>query len=463
MKPPAAPHLAAAVAVVLAALACGGGGTPAAAPSVSPRMPASGLVGGADWPTYHGDAARTGVLAGPAVRFGSAAPGWTSAQLDGDVYASPIVAAGIVVVATENDTVYAFDAATGSPRWGPRHLADPMNADALPCGNIRPITGITGTPVADLAHGRLYVVAFTRAAQHLLFTLDLASGSVLGSRRVDPPGENPITHQQRGALTLVNDTVYATYGGLTGDCGVYHGWVVGAPTGGGDLLGYRVPCGRQCGLWAPGGATADASGDLWVASGNSDSSSRFDYGNAVIRLSPQLQLRDYFAPRNWAALSASDTDLGSISPALLEGDLAWISGKDGVGYLLRRQHLGGIHGEAFSGSACPAYAGTAHAAPMLYLSCSDEVTAIRVDPAAPSFSVRWRQRRDAPGAPILAYGALWEIDTGTGTLNALDPGDGHQLFRQPGGTAMHFVTPAAAGGRVFAALGRKLLAVIVQA
>jgi polyvinyl alcohol dehydrogenase (cytochrome) len=462
LKRTAAPHLAAAVAVVLVASACAGS-SPSGEPSASPSAPAAELTGGPDWPTYHGDAARTGVLAGQAVRFGSAGLGWTSPQLDGDVYASPIVAAGMVVVATENDTVYGFDSASGSTRWGPRHLADPMNAEVLPCGNIRPITGITGTPVADVEQGRLYVVAFTRAAQHLLFTLDLATGNVLASRRVDPPGESPLTHQQRGALTLANDTVYVTYGGLAGDCGQYHGWVVGAPTGGGDLLGYRVPCGRECGLWAPGGPTADASGDLWVASGNGDSTTRFDYGNAVIRLSPQLKPRDYFAPQNWASLSATDADLGSISPALLDGDLAWISGKDGVGYLLRRQHLGGIGGQAFSSPACPAYGGTAYAAPMLYLSCSGEVAAVRIDAGKPSFSVRWRQRRDAPGAPILAYGALWVVDTGAGTLNALDPNDGHQLFRQSGGAAMHFVTPAASGGRVYAALGRKLLAVAVQA
>jgi hypothetical protein len=281
---------------------------------------------------------------------------------------------------------------------------------------------------------------------------------------VDPPRDSPTVEQQRGALALSGGRVLVAYGGLTGDCGAYHGWVVGAPVDGGDAISYQVPCGRECGLWAPGGPTVDRDGDVWVASGNSESTTTFDFGNAVVRLSPELQPRDWFAPKDWAALSRVDRDLGSISPVLLDGGLVWISGKGGTGYLLRRDQLGHIGGQVFTGSLCATFAGTAVAGSTLYLSCPSELVSVSVNAGRPSFSNRWRTGRDAPGAPILAYGALWVVDTGTGTVAAVDPADGHQLFsRSTGHRAMHFVTPAAAGGRVFAAVGRTITALAVAA
>lgn len=436
-----------------------GTATPRQSSGSASTTPQQDVSGSRDWPTYHGDMARTGVLSGSAGRASSAHFHWASDRLDGDVYASPLVVGGQVIVATENNTVYAFETG-GRQKWS-KHLGQPVDASTLPCGNIRPVSGITGTPVADTASQILYVVAFVQPAQHVLYTLELSSGDIRGRRAIDPPGDSPLTEQQRGALALAGGRVYVPFGGLFGDCGTYHGWIVGAPVAGGDLISYRIPCRRECGLWAPGGAAVDGQGDLWVASGNSDSYSAFDYGNAVLRLSPDLKLRDWFAPSNWAELSRSDRDLGSISPVLLEGGLVWISGKEGVGYLLRRDRLGQIGGQAFSGSVCPTFAGSAYSAPTLYLACQSQVVAVRVDTGAPSFSVRWRQAHDAPGAPIVAFGALWVIDTGTGRLAALDLADGHELFSYSGGSAMHFVTPAAAGTHVYAALGRKLVAIAV--
>jgi putative pyrroloquinoline-quinone binding quinoprotein len=453
-----------ALAALATMLAACGTGTPAPAPAAAPSGASGARAAvGADWPTYHGDAARSGVAAGTGAAFRSARAAWPDVTVDADVYASPIVAGGVVVVATENDSVYAFDAATGHPLWF-RHLGSPVRSSTLPCGDIRPISGITSTPVADVAAGIVWVVAFLDPGQHVLFGLDVASGEVRGqARRVDPPEDSPLVEQQRGALALAGGLVLVPYGGLTGDCGSYHGWVVGAPAAGGQPLTYRVPCGRECGLWAPGGPTVDAAGDVWVASGNSESSDRFDYGNSVLRLSPQLQLRDYFAPADWAALNRSDQDLGSISPVVLDSGLVWISGKSGTGYLLRRDHLGEVGGQAFQARACRSYAGTAYAAPRLYLSCSGEIAAVTMHPDGPSFKVDWRRSLGAPGAPILAGGVLWAIETQTGDLVALDLGDGRERFRLPGaGPAMHFATPAASGALVFAARGRALTAVAVQ-
>jgi len=374
------------------------------------------------------------------------------------------VADGLAVVVTENDTVYAFDSGDGTQRWK-RNLGTPVSASSLPCGDIQPVSGITGTPVADVGRRLLYVVAFEQdvgGPRHVLYRLDLTSGSGSG-RVVDPPGASPLTHQQRGALALANGFVYVPYGGLFGDCGAYQGWVVRVPAGSasaGSLTGYRVPCTRECGIWAPGGPTVDPSGDLWVATGNGEPTSRFTDANAVLRLSPDLRLVDVFAPSNWASLSDSDTDLGSISPVLIGDSLVWISGKEGKGFLLRRDHLGGVGGQVYAGAACPSFASAVYAAPMLYLACPGSLTAVRLDPSRPSFSVAWQHSMDAPGGSIVACGQLWTVDTASGALYELDRATGGaRPFSYAGGSAQHFATPAAATGHVYAALGGKLVAI----
>jgi PQQ enzyme repeat. len=128
----------------------------------------------ADWPTYHGDVARSGYdpNAPPLGRIGRV---W-SAPVDGKVYAEPLVARGRVVVATENDSLYALNRRTGRVEWR-RHLGAPVDGGSLPCGNIDP-SGITGTPAIDSARGLVYAVGFLQPAHHELFAVDLASGAV---------------------------------------------------------------------------------------------------------------------------------------------------------------------------------------------------------------------------------------------------------------------------------------------
>ena len=384
---------------------------------------------------------------------------WQSQVLDGDVYAAPLVVNGRVIVVTQHAGVYAFDAATGRPQWQAA-LGTPVQAASLPCGDVAPEVGVLSRPVADAAHGLLYVVAFLAPAHHELFILELGGGRIREHRAVDAPSDSPMVEQQRGALALSHGYVYVPYGGLFGDCGSYHGWVVGAPVGGGDLISYKVPCGRGCGLWAPGGPTIDAAGDLWVAGGNSFSESTFDHGNSVIKLSPDLRELGYFAPTNWAALNAGDTDLGSISPVLLDAGNVWISGKGATGYILAAANPGGIGGQRYAGSlGCASWSGALYQAPDLYLPCTGDLLAIRPDLGAPSFSVRWRSSMGRPGAPLMAGGSLWTIDTATGTLLALDPAGGGVRASVALGPVMHFVSPAAGGGLVFAVGGRKLQAV----
>ena len=231
------------VAVIVAGLLAGCRSTPrAGAPSSTVAGPAPALAAG-DWPTYHHDGARTGVdPAAPA--FVPPARRW-STPIDGDVYAEPLAVGDRVVVATEHDTVVAVQAGTGRVLWSTR-LGDPVPGGDLPCGNIDP-SGITGTPVIDPAAGTVWVVAFVRPAQHVLVELDLSTGAVRSRKVVDPQGSDPRVEQQRGALTLTAGRVYVPFGGLFGDCGAYHGYVVGVSshTPNDPLLVYRVPSQRE--------------------------------------------------------------------------------------------------------------------------------------------------------------------------------------------------------------------------
>ena len=423
-----------------------------ASTSVTARSPAPA----GDWPTYHHDAARTGV-ADDQAPMGQVHRLWDSPTLDGDVYAQPLVVAGRVIAATEGDSVYAFDAGTGAQTWRAQ-LGAPVDGARLPCGNIDP-SGITGTPVADPSSDTLYVVAFLAAgAHHELFALDLSNGTVRWHRAIDPPGLSGRVEQERGALTIVKGRVYVPYGGLLGDCGPYKGSVVSSALDGqGDLTSYVVPTTREAGIWHPGGPAVDGSGDLWVSTGNSVSSGNFDYANAVVHLSPQLEAVDFFAPTNWLRLNQGDTDLGSIGPALVGTNRVVAAGKQGIAYLLDRAHLGNIGGALTSIQACNggAFGTAAVQGAQVFVPCTDGLVAIGT--AGDKLTVAWR-RPGRAGPPIVAAGLVWELD-GTGALVGLDPASGQQRFTIEGGNpASRFVSLAAAGGRLYVAPSNKLTA-----
>src|SRR5579875_1571073 len=231
-----------------------------ASPTTAPAAPA------AAWPEFGGGPSRSGLDAG-APAAGPLTRSWVSPVLDGAVYAQPLVVGATVVVATEDDTVYALDAATGSVRWA-RHLGTPVPGADLPCGDINP-SGITGTPAVDTATGTVWVVTFSTPAHHTLWGISLASGTVLSRRAADPPGADPSAQQQRAAIAIDQGRVYVSYGGLFGDCSQYHGWVVGEPESGvGGAVTFETPTQREGGIWAPPGPVATTDGALLVATGN---------------------------------------------------------------------------------------------------------------------------------------------------------------------------------------------------
>jgi hypothetical protein len=251
--------------------------------------------------------------------------------------------------------------------------------------------------------------------------------------------------------------VYVPYGGLLGDCGAYKGAVVSAALDGrGDLTSYVVPTTREAGIWHPGGPVVAPNGDLFVSTGNSESSGKFDYGNAVVRLNAQLQAVDYFAPTNWLRLNQGDVDLGSIGPALVGSNRVLASGKEGVAYLLDRGHLGNIGAALTSIQACNGAFGTAAVlGTRVFVPCTDGLVALGTD--NDRLTQGWKVAGRA-GPPILAGSVVWVL-FGSGRLSALDPQGGRELFgSQVGAPASRFVSMAAAGGRLFVAPTNKVTA-----
>lgn len=396
-----------------------------------------------DWPTYHRDNARTGVAPGLAP-LGTLRVAWRAA-LDESVYGQPLVVGGRVLAATENDTVYALDPASGRVLWS-SHLGTPVRRSALPCGNIDPL-GITSTMAFDPATGLVFTLAEVAGGQHLLYGLDPASGAVRLRRAAEPPRGDRLAHQQRSALTVLGGRVYVAYGGLHGDCGRYVGSVVSVPTSGdAPPASYAVPTSREGGIWAPGGATVHA-GRLLYAVGNGESTSRYDGSDSIIALTTELALADRFSPTTWAEDNRRDLDLGSMTPAVV-GGYVYANGKRGVGYTLRPDRLGGIGGQVAAVQVGRAYGGAAVDGDVVYVPCPDGTRAVRVDGAG-AISVVWRAAVPAAGSPVVGGGAVWVVEYDAGVLYALDPATGTVRQQVSVGQAPHFASPTLSGGRAY--------------
>jgi outer membrane protein assembly factor BamB len=430
------------------------------------------LAGTADgavpsWTTYHHDAARSGIDPDSTSPL-APAQAWQTPALDGPIWSQPLVYGSEVYVATENDTVYALNASTGAVVWQ-NHIATAVPSTKLPCGDVNPVVGITSTPAIDPATGRIYVVADTwdgsnsSSIAHEMYALNLADGSVaVGPVAVDPPASTHTDQLQRTSLALDAGKVIIGYGGNDGDCGTYHGWLVAVPEGGGGLQAFEVdPSTSQGAIWAAGNAPAvDAAGDIWTSTGNGNGG--FGYQESVIKLDPNLNVLDYWAPSNWSSLDSGDTDLGSSMPLLLPGSLVFQIGKAGVGYLLNASSLGHTGAAPpYQASVCSgSYGGAIYVNGVIYVACSNGLHALSLNAAAKTFAPLsgWTVNSSAVGPPIYAGGLVWSAGTGNGVLYGLDPGSGATRFSSNLGGFEHFASPSAGGGRLFIAGTSKVTA-----
>jgi polyvinyl alcohol dehydrogenase (cytochrome) len=436
-------------------------GTSAPPAAQSATQPAAqktqGAAGGtqsypaAAWPQFNRDAVRSGVATG----LRSAGPlniRWR-ANLDGAVYGQPLLIGGLVVAATENDTVYALNSSTGQTVWK-RHVGTPVpQSSQHGCGDIFPL-GITGTPVYDRDNGLVYAVAETTGYRHVLFGLSVSNGAVKVARYIPTPDGQQAWDQQRPALALANGRVYAAFGGLEGDCGPYIGSIVGVPvSGSGVLVSFRTPTTREGAIWGTAGPVTGPGGDLYVSTGNGAANGgRYDGSDSVNRLSPTLRRLSFFAPSTWADDNAHDLDLGSTQPALADGSL-FIMGKRGVGYLLNATNLGGIGGQPGQSAICTAFGAAAVSGSTVYEPCtSNGAAAISVNAAAKTIRVLWRGPSGANGSPVVGGGAVWVTDWHSGMLYELSQATGQVRYQISIGAGLpHFSSLSLGNGTAFVA------------
>jgi hypothetical protein len=337
--------------------------------------------------TYHNDVARTGqntqeTILTPAnvnaTQFGKL----FSVAVDGVVYAQPLYLSAVAIaggmhnvlyVATEHDSVFAIDADSGTvyaqasliPAGG-----STVNSDSdLHCGDLVPEVGITGTPVIDPATGTLYVVAKSKVNGlfhqylHALDTGTLAEkfngpvaiqATVAGSGYDASGGVvtfNALQENQRTALLLEGGHVIMGWSSHC-DNDPWHGWVMSysASTLAQEAAFNTSPNGSRNGVWMSGaGAAADASGNVYFATGNGTWNGTTDYGDSIVKLGApaagSFPVVDYFTPYNQGKLAADDTDLAAgglvLLPTLPSGQqLLAQQGKQGTIYLLNTAELG---------------------------------------------------------------------------------------------------------------------------
>jgi outer membrane protein assembly factor BamB len=431
-------------ALVLAVGFVGGGQYKPARPWVVPLTPGASTF--TEWHGYHYDAAHSGYNPNiPAA--GALSRAWT-ARLDGVVQASPLVARGVVIAATENNTMYGLSPSTGRVIWS-RHLAPPVTS-GLPCGNINPL-GITGTPVYDSYTNRVFAVTTTpngSSITHTLVGLNPTTGQQTFARNIDIPGQSPLVENQRGALSLSKGRVLVAYGGHAGDCGNYHGYLVSVTvTNGTGFAYYRAGTGTEAGMWQPSGTSVDRSGYAYNVTGNgSQTSGSWDGGNAVNKFDPVTMRRlSSFAPTDWASGNQSDSDLGSAGAALVGGYI-WTQGKTSTGYVLRQSNLGGVGGQVStaSGACATQFGGPAVHSTSIYAPCTNGVRHIVIGTDG-IVHAGWRAPSNVTGSPVVGGQRVWALDPGGGTLYAMNEQTGAVAASISVGTCVRFATPALTG------------------
>jgi chitodextrinase len=366
-----------------------GAHTVTAASNSNPSVSASASIAVTDLKgvfTYHNDTARTGqnlqeyALTSATVNsstFGAL----FSCPVDGYVYAQPLYIANfsiggqtrnVVFVATEHDSVYAFDADSSScvQLWKTTFLSSGVTtvpaADTGELSDLIPEIGITSTPVIDSSTNTIFVVAKTKEIVgsgcssgspcyvHRLHALDLATGTEKfgGPVVLSAPNFVPLFHLQRPALLLNNGTVYIGFGSH-GDNNTWEGWLMAYTYNSSTLtqswVWHSTDPTNEGALWGSGnGPALDSSGNIYMETGNGIFDGTSNFSDSVVKLSPAGAVLDYFTPFDQNVMQSNDIDLGSSGPIILPDamgsaahpHLMIATGKVGVVYLLDQTNMG---------------------------------------------------------------------------------------------------------------------------
>jgi hypothetical protein len=454
---------------------------------------------------HHRNASRDGVYVQPALTKAAAAglalDTSFNPKLSGQVYAQPLFVDGnggtdLVIVATQSDTVYAFDASSGRQVWM-TPLGTPVPLAKMPCGNIDPY-GVTGTPVIDLASRTLFVAAMVSpdggaTKQYQVFALSLDDGTVKPGWPIDmaarvTSGGTPFqatAQSQRGALAVVNGVLYVPFGGLYGDCGSYHGWLVAIPLANPAAPQAWATAAARGGVWGPSGVASDGE-SVFITTGNTTGTVTWGGGEAIVSFPTSLPLSTspaYWAPPGWHDLDDHDTDLGGTGPIVFDlagavpSRLAIAFGKDGYVYLEDARNLPSAAGmplamtsatsnEIITAAAVYTTATATYAAfkgnGTACTGTAGDLTTVKIVPGSPpTLAPSWCATVGGSGSPMVtttdghADAIVWSVGAdGNGLLRGFDGDTGAVIF-DGGGMKMNgtrrFNTPIAAKGRIFVA------------
>jgi hypothetical protein len=289
------------------------------------------------------------------------------APFPGDVWASPLYleqgpdGRGLIIAVTTSNDVHALDEKTGAIVWTTRIGSAPAAA-GVPCGDVHPM-GILSTPVIDLPSRTLYVagaIGQSTIERQEVHALSVDDGKERESWPLDvgkiaPIMFDPSAQSQRGALSLVDGVLYVPYGGNTGDCGSYRGWVVAIDTAHPTTAKAWSTAGAGEGIDAPGGMASDGDG-VFAATGKttSPSASHLD-SQEIVRIgstaSAKRDDRDLFYPGSWSAMDGAGSDFGASNPILVDiagttpSKLLVATSGDGHLFFLDPEKLGGKAGQ----------------------------------------------------------------------------------------------------------------------
>jgi Abnormal spindle-like microcephaly-assoc'd, ASPM-SPD-2-Hydin/PQQ-like domain len=447
------------------------------------------------------------VLTPANVSSGKFAQLW-SKSLDGSIWGQPLFMNAVniggkvrnaIFAVTNNDSVYAFDADTGSQLWKTTFLSTGVTAVAGTSVSVSSQTGILSTPVIDPVKQIMYVVAETSENNattfpHRLHALSVITGKDISVSPVliSDPALQPVMKFQRPGLLLANGNVYVGFGSIE-DRSPYHGLLFSfdATTLEKNAVFNLTPTGNEAGLWMSGASPAtDSDGNIYISTGNGTVSTN-NYGESIVKLSPSLQELDFFTASNWSYLNQNDLDLGSGSVIVVPDQNGpyphelIACGKPTPIYVFNRDSLGDLGATSdhivqeldnqignkgnFRDSGQPCYNSPAMWQQNVYFAPNHDVLKMFVlDPntgmlsstpvSKGTYTYLWPGSDPVVSSNGSTNGIVWTLDSSTATLIASDATDvSKTLYNSASlGFAVRWVPPTVANGHVYVALSSKL-------